>query len=267
MMALAVAMTSRKALASTCQWRQTWKLEPCLGRWDQTAEVRAVPREHAKSGYCDSLEPSKCPHPTPGACPRACRRLPDYYQSSKSTITFPSPPPTFFGLRAVRPRHQEKRRLYLEPAVPDRCRFHSDYRSPQTPIATLCHCNNCNLSGRNPRGGEQHPASSSHSRTNLQPYTQSSRRISTVPQSAAGLLPIPTLLGSSTAVKMHDLRRQALESGKTVSRKARSRVASATSSKANSTLNSPANSRAASRNPSRQGSDDEEYLSDGTAWR
>lgn len=65
---------------------------------------------------------------------------------------------------------------------------------------------------------------------------------------------------------MHDLRRQALESGKTVSRKARSRVASATSSKANSRLNSPARSRAASRNPSRQGSDDEEYLSDGTAW-
>lgn len=65
---------------------------------------------------------------------------------------------------------------------------------------------------------------------------------------------------------MHDLRRQALESGKTVSRKARSRVPSATSSKANSRLNSPARSRAASRNPSRQGSDDDEYLSDGTAW-
>ncbi|KAF2683111.1 hypothetical protein K458DRAFT_390382 [Lentithecium fluviatile CBS 122367] len=65
---------------------------------------------------------------------------------------------------------------------------------------------------------------------------------------------------------MHDLRRQALESGKTVSRKARSRVVSTTSSKANSRLNSPAQSRAASRNPSRQGSDDEEYLSDGTAW-
>jgi hypothetical protein len=66
---------------------------------------------------------------------------------------------------------------------------------------------------------------------------------------------------------MHDLRRQALESGKTVSRKARSRNVSTASSKANSRLNSPAQSRAASRNPSRQGSDDEEYLSDGTAWR
>ncbi|KAF2475516.1 uncharacterized protein BDR25DRAFT_254500 [Lindgomyces ingoldianus] len=65
---------------------------------------------------------------------------------------------------------------------------------------------------------------------------------------------------------MHDLRRQALESGKTVSRKARSRNASVPSSKANSTLNSPAQSRANSRNPSRHGSDDEEYLSDGTAW-
>ncbi|KAF2186319.1 IFRD domain-containing protein [Zopfia rhizophila CBS 207.26] len=66
---------------------------------------------------------------------------------------------------------------------------------------------------------------------------------------------------------MHDLRRQALESGKTVSRKARSRNASVASSKANSTLNSPAHSRANSRNPSRHGSDDEEgFLSDGTAW-
>ncbi|KAF2267144.1 hypothetical protein CC78DRAFT_530949 [Lojkania enalia] len=65
---------------------------------------------------------------------------------------------------------------------------------------------------------------------------------------------------------MHDLRRQALESGKTVSRKARSRQASATSSKANSARGSPAHSRAASRNPSRHGSDDEDYLSDGTAW-
>ncbi|KAF1970073.1 hypothetical protein BU23DRAFT_512338 [Bimuria novae-zelandiae CBS 107.79] len=61
---------------------------------------------------------------------------------------------------------------------------------------------------------------------------------------------------------MHDLRRQALESGKTVSRKARSRIASGANSKSNSALNSPAQSRAASRNPS----DDEDYLSDGTAW-
>ncbi|KAF2110824.1 interferon-related developmental regulator-domain-containing protein [Lophiotrema nucula] len=65
---------------------------------------------------------------------------------------------------------------------------------------------------------------------------------------------------------MHDLRRQALENGKTVSRKARSRQVSTASSKANSNLNSPAQSRANSRNPSRHGSDDEEYLSDGTAW-
>ncbi|KAF1951595.1 IFRD domain-containing protein [Byssothecium circinans] len=64
---------------------------------------------------------------------------------------------------------------------------------------------------------------------------------------------------------MHDLRRQALESGKTVSRKARSRVVSAKSSKPNSRLNSPAHSRAGSRNVSRQGSDDEDYFSDETA--
>jgi hypothetical protein len=65
---------------------------------------------------------------------------------------------------------------------------------------------------------------------------------------------------------MRDLRKQALESHKTLSRKARSRVESAASSKANSAVNSPALSRAASR--SRQVSDDDEdYVSDGTAWR
>ncbi|KAF2237214.1 hypothetical protein EV356DRAFT_496770 [Viridothelium virens] len=58
---------------------------------------------------------------------------------------------------------------------------------------------------------------------------------------------------------MHDLRRQALESGKTVSRKARSRQSTTPSSKTNS--------RAASRVNSRNPSDDEEgNLSDGTAW-
>ncbi|KAI9699217.1 MAG: hypothetical protein M1820_007189 [Bogoriella megaspora] len=58
---------------------------------------------------------------------------------------------------------------------------------------------------------------------------------------------------------MHDLRRQALESGKTVSRKARSRQSTAPSSKGNS--------RTASRATSRNPSDDEEgNLSDGTAW-
>ncbi|KAF2871496.1 IFRD domain-containing protein [Massariosphaeria phaeospora] len=66
---------------------------------------------------------------------------------------------------------------------------------------------------------------------------------------------------------MHDLRRQVLESGKTVSRKARSRIASGTPSKVSSAVNSPAHSRATSRNPSRQNSDDEDDLSDGTAWR
>ncbi|RFU33703.1 hypothetical protein B7463_g2618, partial [Scytalidium lignicola] len=58
---------------------------------------------------------------------------------------------------------------------------------------------------------------------------------------------------------MHDLRRQALESGKTVSRKAQSRQSSRASS--------AANSRANSRNPSRHGSDDEDAnLSDSTNW-
>lgn len=52
-----------------------------------------------------------------------------------------------------------------------------------------------------------------------------------------------------------------------MSRKARSRTASAASSKANSAVNSRANSRANSRNPSRHGSDEDEgFLSDGTAW-
>lgn len=63
---------------------------------------------------------------------------------------------------------------------------------------------------------------------------------------------------------MHDLRRQALESGKTVSRKAQSKQ----SSKASSRAASVANSRAASRNVSRSGSDEEEggNLSDETSF-
>lgn len=64
---------------------------------------------------------------------------------------------------------------------------------------------------------------------------------------------------------MRDLRKQALESHKTISRKARSRVASTTASKTNSAVASPAQSRAASR--SRHDTDDEDELSDGTAWR
>jgi hypothetical protein len=59
---------------------------------------------------------------------------------------------------------------------------------------------------------------------------------------------------------MRDLRRQALESGKTVSKKAQSRMSSRTSS--------AANSRSNSANPSRHGSDDEEgNMSDSTNWR
>ena len=66
---------------------------------------------------------------------------------------------------------------------------------------------------------------------------------------------------------MHDLRRQALESGKTVSRRALSKQ----SSPATSRLNSPAASRAASRSraTSRASSDDDEgdELSDETSFR
>lgn len=60
---------------------------------------------------------------------------------------------------------------------------------------------------------------------------------------------------------MHDLRRQALESGKTVSKKARSKTTSLSTSRTNS--------RANSRNPSRNASDDEGEgnLSDSTNWR
>jgi hypothetical protein len=59
---------------------------------------------------------------------------------------------------------------------------------------------------------------------------------------------------------MPDLRRQALESGKTVSRKAQSRISSRASSATNSRNNS--------NQGSRHGSDDEEgNLSDGTNWR
>lgn len=63
---------------------------------------------------------------------------------------------------------------------------------------------------------------------------------------------------------MRDLRKQALESHKTISRKARSKIASGASSAAPSATQS----RTASRNPSRAPSDDDDgYLSDGTAWR
>lgn len=66
---------------------------------------------------------------------------------------------------------------------------------------------------------------------------------------------------------MRDLRRRALESHKTVSRKARSsNQVSTASSAAGSAVNSPGPSRAASRNPSRHPTDDEDDLSDGTAW-
>ncbi|KAL1851823.1 hypothetical protein Plec18167_009462 [Paecilomyces lecythidis] len=63
---------------------------------------------------------------------------------------------------------------------------------------------------------------------------------------------------------MHDLRRQALESGKTVSRKAMSREASRATSRASSAHNSHSSSRNASRYPS----DDEDLgsQSDDTAW-
>ena len=58
---------------------------------------------------------------------------------------------------------------------------------------------------------------------------------------------------------MRDLRKQALlESGKTVSRKARSKTGTPSSSRGNS--------RVASRNASRNGSDDEGELSDTTQW-
>jgi hypothetical protein len=63
---------------------------------------------------------------------------------------------------------------------------------------------------------------------------------------------------------MRDLRRQALESHKTVSRKAQSKV----SSRASSAAGSRASSHAGSRNVSRHGSDEEdENLSDSTNWR
>jgi hypothetical protein len=61
---------------------------------------------------------------------------------------------------------------------------------------------------------------------------------------------------------MRDLRKQALESHKTMSRKARTKIQSGASS--------VAGSRTASRNVSRAPSDDGEdngYLSDDTAWR
>ena len=70
---------------------------------------------------------------------------------------------------------------------------------------------------------------------------------------------------------MHeDLRRRALESGKTVSKKARSRQVSRTNSAVNSLNNSRTNSRTNSRVQSRNVSDDEDgggNLSDDTSFR
>ncbi|KAL5121573.1 hypothetical protein ACEQ8H_000645 [Pleosporales sp. CAS-2024a] len=66
---------------------------------------------------------------------------------------------------------------------------------------------------------------------------------------------------------MRDLRRRALESNKTVSRKSASRIVSGATSKTGSAAASPAQSRAASRTRGRPLSDeDDDYLSDGTAW-
>jgi hypothetical protein len=64
---------------------------------------------------------------------------------------------------------------------------------------------------------------------------------------------------------MPDLRRRALQGGKTISRKAQSREVS----RSNSRTTSAQNSRPSSRAPSRYPSDDEDYasLSDDTAWR
>lgn len=62
---------------------------------------------------------------------------------------------------------------------------------------------------------------------------------------------------------MSELRRKALGSGKTVSRKAASRQSSAASSRANSRSTSRAGSRAASR----ANTDDEGSLSDETTFR
>ncbi|KAL2009197.1 hypothetical protein VTN00DRAFT_7391 [Thermoascus crustaceus] len=61
---------------------------------------------------------------------------------------------------------------------------------------------------------------------------------------------------------MHDLRRQALESGKTISRKAQSREASRATSRASSAQNS----RPSSRNASRHASEDDEVGSQSDTW-
>lgn len=79
------------------------------------------------------------------------------------------------------------------------------------------------------------------------------------------------LLATPTArflhLTMHDLRKQALlESGKTVSRKARSKEATPPTSRPGSRAHSSVPSPQSSRVASRQGSDDEDEFSDGTEW-
>ncbi|KAF4555872.1 Interferon-related developmental regulator-like protein [Elsinoe fawcettii] len=65
---------------------------------------------------------------------------------------------------------------------------------------------------------------------------------------------------------MHDLRRQALESGKTVSKKAKSRQVSGSNSRTNSKNVSPEGSKVTSRVGSRNASDDEDNFSDETSF-
>ncbi|PNS20343.1 hypothetical protein CAC42_5793 [Sphaceloma murrayae] len=65
---------------------------------------------------------------------------------------------------------------------------------------------------------------------------------------------------------MHDLRRQALESGKTVSKKAKSRQVSGSNSKTTSLNVSPEGSKVTSRVASRHASDDEDNYSDETSF-
>lgn len=79
------------------------------------------------------------------------------------------------------------------------------------------------------------------------------------------LLALSNLLFLQSLSIMPDLRRQVLESGKTISRKAASREGSRRTSRANSAQNS----RQSSQNQSRYGSDEEDLdsLSDDTAMR
>lgn len=148
---------------------------------------------------------------------------------------------SFFTLRPIVAPTNILYSVSLPPGC-DSCRINLTYINTQL----IYPCNNYLTSGP-PHPHSNRPTASAHE-VLFEAYTHS--------QSSEARIITRTFLHT-----MRDLRKQALESHKTLSRKARSKIASGASS--------TAASRTASRNVSRAPSDDGDdgYLSDDTAWR